>query len=127
MLLEQAAADYGGEIIELPLTDTALPWQLDWAPLLPRLQDTGLSPGRRAADFHISLAAAIASLARRARAQYDFRHVGLTGGVFQNRRLTEQTQALLQSAGFEVLLCRHLPCNDAGISAGQIYDYLGNA
>ena len=125
MLLEQIAADQPGEAIELPLRSTDMPWELDWAPLLPRLRDAATAPALRAADFHASLARAICSLARRARAQREFRHVGLTGGVFQNRRLTEQARALLEAEGFEVLLCRDLPCNDAGISAGQVYEHLG--
>jgi len=48
--------------------------------------------------------------------------VGLAGGVFQNRVLTEQAQARLAAAGFEVLLPRTLPVNDAAISYGQLVE-----
>jgi hydrogenase maturation protein HypF len=48
------------------------------------------------------------------------RRVALTGGCFQNRFLTEQTAQRLTQAGFEVLLHRHVPPNDGGISLGQI-------
>ncbi|WP_201345264.1 carbamoyltransferase HypF [Thiohalobacter sp. COW1] len=126
MWLEQAAANCPGEALALPLNTDSLPWQLDWAPLLPRLRDAGRPAAQRAADFHASLAAAIRDLARRAAGVHAFTRVGLTGGVFQNRLLTELAQRQLQDAGFQVLLCRQLPCNDAGISAGQVYDYLGS-
>jgi hydrogenase maturation protein HypF len=46
--------------------------------------------------------------------------VALTGGCFQNRRLTERAHAGLERAGFEVLLHRRVPCNDGGIALGQV-------
>jgi hydrogenase maturation protein HypF len=48
--------------------------------------------------------------------------VGLAGGVFQNRVLTEQVRALLTAAGFEVLIPERLPINDAAISFGQLIE-----
>jgi hydrogenase maturation protein HypF len=49
--------------------------------------------------------------------------VGLAGGVFQNRLLTERCISLLRKNGFEVTLPLMVPVNDAGISFGQIVDY----
>ena len=46
----------------------------------------------------------------------------LCGGVFQNRLLTEQAEALLTAAGFEVLIPQRLPVNDAAISFGQLIE-----
>ena len=48
--------------------------------------------------------------------------IGLSGGVFQNRVLTEQACALLTAQGFEVLMPRRLPVNDAAISFGQLIE-----
>jgi hydrogenase maturation protein HypF len=45
--------------------------------------------------------------------------VCLSGGVWQNRRLTETTVAGLEAAGHEVFLNQRVPCNDGGISYGQ--------
>jgi hydrogenase maturation protein HypF len=45
--------------------------------------------------------------------------IGLTGGVFQNRVLCEQTIARLTRDGFEPLLPTRLPANDGGLSLGQ--------
>ncbi|MFN5746434.1 MAG: hypothetical protein ACK443_10165, partial [Methylococcaceae bacterium] len=49
--------------------------------------------------------------------------VGLTGGVFQNRLLTEMAEARLKQAGFRVLLACDIPGNDAGLCFGQIIEY----
>jgi hydrogenase maturation protein HypF len=51
--------------------------------------------------------------------------VGLTGGVFQNRRLTELATQGLAAKGFRVLLHERIPCNDGGLSYGQVAEYLG--
>jgi hydrogenase maturation protein HypF len=52
---------------------------------------------------------------------------GLTGGVFQNRRLLELATAGLEQRGFRVLLPERIPCNDGGLSYGQVAEFLGSA
>jgi hydrogenase maturation protein HypF len=42
--------------------------------------------------------------------------------VFQNRLLTETVFDLAQAAGFSVFLPERLPCNDAGLSFGQLIE-----
>jgi len=49
--------------------------------------------------------------------------VGLAGGVFQNRLLTENSIDLLNDNGFEVTFPLLMPVNDAAISFGQIIEY----
>jgi hydrogenase maturation protein HypF len=56
------------------------------------------------------------------RAQHEFAAVGLTGGVFQNRKLTELAADLLEHAGFHVWLHERIPCNDGGLAVGQIIE-----
>ena len=75
--------------------------------------------------MHSSLADGIVQVAERLRAQSGSSLVGLTGGVFQNRRLTETALAGLSARGFEVLLPVQLPCNDGGLSYGQVADFIG--
>ena len=45
--------------------------------------------------------------------------VCLSGGVWQNRRLTETVITGLEGSGHEVFLNQRVPCNDGGISYGQ--------
>ncbi len=46
--------------------------------------------------------------------------VALSGGVFQNRLLLRKAITSLESDGFEVYTHRQVPCNDGGISLGQV-------
>ena len=73
----------------------------------------------RSEVFHASMAAAIVHQAEVARGRYGVNQIGLCGGVFQNRFLTEQTSTLLENRGFDVYLPQVLPCNDAALSYGQ--------
>ncbi|MEJ2534327.1 MAG: carbamoyltransferase HypF [Gammaproteobacteria bacterium] len=95
---------------------------LDWRPLLPYLADRSVDPAERAAGCHASLARAAADLALALREQREFGAVGLAGGVFQNRLLAELTRSALEAHGFDVLLPRGLPANDAAISYGQLVE-----
>jgi hydrogenase maturation protein HypF len=109
--------------VELPLArDSSDIWRSDWAPLLPMLLDMSRTPNVRAAVFHASLAHALCEQALAVRSTSGVDRVGLSGGVFQNRVLTEQVHALLAKAGFEVLMPRLLPVNDAAISFGQLIE-----
>jgi hydrogenase maturation protein HypF len=71
------------------------------------------------ARFHETLARVILHGCRRARERSGLTAVALSGGCFQNRRLTERAKELLEMDGFEVLLHRRVPPNDGGLSYGQ--------
>ncbi|GAI65660.1 unnamed protein product, partial [marine sediment metagenome] len=45
--------------------------------------------------------------------------IALSGGVFQNRYLTERIISLLEKDDFQVYTQRKVPPNDGGISLGQ--------
>ncbi|MGE0371312.1 MAG: carbamoyltransferase HypF [Gammaproteobacteria bacterium] len=123
--LLEAAAEPTDDFIPLPLATAADDLQItDWAPLLPLLTDDALTVARRAGLFHASLAQALLAQAEAARARFGEFTVGLGGGVFQNRRLTELACTRLAAAGFEVRLCVQVPCNDAGLSYGQVIEAL---
>ncbi|MDV3237701.1 MAG: carbamoyltransferase HypF [Gammaproteobacteria bacterium] len=128
MYLEALAAGADGTPAELPLVraDDGL-WQTDWAPLLAQLRDPALPVARRAADFHASLARAIRRQTERLARDHAFTRVGLTGGVFQNALLAGLAVAELRAAGFRVELPERIPCNDAGISFGQVIETLYSA
>jgi hydrogenase maturation protein HypF len=98
---------------------------VDWAPLIEwLLASRTVATAEQAGVVHAALAAAIFDVASRLRERTGVAVVGLTGGVFQNRRLTELAQAQLRSGGFEVLLPELIPCNDGGLSYGQIADFI---
>ena len=122
MQLEALSASSGSPIL-LPLAQDAMGiWRSDWAPLVAALLDSRRTPAERAAMFHSSLAHALSDQALKVREQSGVSRVGLCGGVFQNRVLTEQVHELLTEAGFEVLIPRRLPTNDAAISYGQLIE-----
>ena len=109
--------------IDLPLTrNTEGLWLSDWAPLVSMLQDKRLTISARSRCFHASLALTLVKQAKQIRAEHGFIAVGLTGGVFQNRLLTQYATALLRSEGFSVYSPERIPGNDAGISFGQIIE-----
>lgn len=125
MRLEADATTSAGNAVELPLTRDPLGlWRTDWAPLLPMLGDTTRPAAERAARFHLSLAQALVEQAKQLRTQTGIRSVGLTGGVFQNRVLAEAAIGLLERAGFSVHLPQRVPVNDAGLSFGQVIEFL---
>ncbi len=120
MLLE-AAVDGAAEPIALPLVaDNNGVLRADWAPLLPVLMDPNKTVAERAAIFHTSLAQALVEQAKALREAHGEFTVGLCGGVFQNRVLTEQVLALLAKEGLDVRLSERLPANDAAICFGQV-------
>ncbi len=124
----EAASDPQTQGETLPLTvDACGVLRADWAPLLPMLMDARRSPAERAGYFHDSLARTLIAIAERIAASQPVTRVGLTGGVFQNRVLTERAARGLGAAGFEVLLPARIPANDAGIAVGQIMEFAHGA
>jgi len=109
-----------GESVTLPLyEDDQGVLRSDWEPLLDKLCDDNEKLSRRAETFHTSMAVALLEQARRVREMHQFEQIGLTGGVFQNRVLTEQVIELLKADGFNVYLSSEFPCNDAALGLGQ--------
>jgi hydrogenase maturation protein HypF len=69
-----------------------------------------------AAAFHEGVAAAAVAACE---AAAEPRTVALSGGSFQNLRLLSSVRQRLEQTGFEVLVHRAVPPNDAGVSYGQ--------
>ncbi|MDD5338535.1 MAG: carbamoyltransferase HypF [Dehalococcoidales bacterium] len=78
------------------------------------------TPAAVAARFHNTIAQMIVETCQTIKREAGLKRVALSGGVFQNRLLLRKTTALLESAGFEVYTHRQVPCNDGGISLGQV-------
>jgi hydrogenase maturation protein HypF len=73
-----------------------------------------------AARFHRGLAAALVTAAVGAARDRGRDTLALSGGVFQNLWLLEDVRAGGERAGLRVLVHSVLPCNDGGISLGQV-------
>jgi len=81
--------------------------------------DTGCNSGVIARRFHHGAASMISDVCRQLKKMTDITTVGLSGGCFQNRLLTEMTVAALRKDGFTVLLHQQVPPGDGGIALGQ--------
>ena len=124
MYLETLAGT-GAQAFDLPISrnESGL-WVSDWSVLLPMLLD-GANPVEQRADcFHRSMANNLLQQAVRIRDEQPVSQVALSGGVFQNRRLCELSVDLLNEAGFHVHIPATIPINDAGLSYGQVIEFL---
>ena len=127
MLFEALAAnhentdEFPATVLELSSIDGV--YYADWQALIPMLSDTSRPLTGRAAQFHTSMAHTLLAQAKQLRDDTGVNAIGLSGGVFQNRVLTEKCIALLETAGFDVSLPLLTPVNDGGISFGQIIEY----
>ena len=109
--------------IELPLEFIDNCYVTDWEPLIEMLMDSSLSTDQRSALFHGSLARSVLQQACALREEYAINKITLSGGVFQNKHLTECVLHLLTEEGFNVYLPELIPLNDAGISFGQLIEF----
>lgn len=115
------AADRANVIARLPsavVREDAGRFILDWRPLMISLIEqyiAAVAPEPLAAALHNGLTEGVIDVARRV----GLRRVLLTGGCFQNARLTERTVAALRAAGFIPYWHHQIPPNDGGLAAGQ--------
>ena len=117
MLLESAAEGSHRDAYEFEFVD-GTPLEIDWRPMLRKLLadlTSGVAAGIMAAKFHRGLAKAIVKVVRRFELP-----IALTGGVFQNRLLTESVLEELAGHPCEVGLHASIPPNDGGLAAGQL-------
>ncbi len=69
--------------------------------------------------FHNTLAEAVTRVCLVLRQENGLKNVVLSGGVFQNRLLSEEAKRRLDKAGFRVYTHSRTSCADRGISLGQ--------
>ena len=95
---------------------------LDPAPLLEAIISdlhAAVAPPLIAARFHNTIADLMHRICLQARKEMEINEVALSGGVWQNMTLLENTVRQLQEDGFQVYLHSQAPANDGGISLGQ--------
>lgn len=96
------------------------PAVFDWEPLVLALQEDlrcGVEKAVISARFHNALVNAAEAIAERV----GLRQVVLSGGCFQNLRLSSAIRQRLSERGFEVYMPRLYPPNDGGLSLGQAF------
>jgi len=95
---------------------------IDFGPMIAAICGD-LAAGRGSADiaraFHQTVASAVLELCQGIREGSGNDRVVLSGGVFQNRILTEDVAKLLSGDGFDVYCHRLVPPNDGGLALGQ--------
>jgi len=93
--------------------------ELDWRPLMKSVDEDlleGVSRGCIARKFHESLVNLVFDVAER----FCLDRLVLGGGCFQNAFLLEGLAGMAQSRRCQLALPQRVPCNDGGISLGQV-------
>ncbi|MGI9417656.1 MAG: carbamoyltransferase HypF [Geminicoccaceae bacterium] len=101
------------------LEDDGTYMTIDWRPAIRALVNdvqNDRDVGAMAADFHNGIIEIMVNVAKKIGQP----NIGLSGGCFQNRYLTEHAKAGLEAAGFTVHLHQNVPPNDGGLALGQI-------
>ncbi len=80
---------------------------------------SGVPAGVVSARFHTTMAWLITEVCAVLRNAHGISGVALSGGVFQNRLLTETVIPLLERGGFSVYRHCRVPPNDGGLALGQ--------
>ncbi len=83
-------------------------------------REAGTPLGVISRRFHKSLATWAADLAELFASETGLDRVALSGGCFQNHLLLQLTIQALESRGLNALVHRQVPCNDGGLSLGQV-------
>ncbi|WP_275424721.1 carbamoyltransferase HypF [Marinobacterium sediminicola] len=90
-----------------------------WHELIADLK-SGRSKEEIARAFHLGLSKGIVDLALHVRQEFPYSSVVLSGGVMQNELIVEQLAKRFESEHIEVLRHQKVPCNDSGVSLGQL-------
>ncbi|MBW3547101.1 MAG: carbamoyltransferase HypF [Actinobacteria bacterium] len=95
---------------------------IDPSPLIAQVvaeRDWGTPVAAISAGFHAGLGRTAVEAAAELAGHHGLDTVALSGGVFQNTRLTDVVVGACREAGLSVLVHEHVPPNDGGISIGQ--------
>jgi hydrogenase maturation protein HypF len=118
-LAESAETD---EAYPFTLEETEAGCMVDFRPMFRALvTDTadGRPGGVLARCFHNTVAAVVGGVCEAIRRESGMGRVVLSGGVFQNKLLSEGVFTLLTGLGFQVFTHRLVPPNDGGLALGQ--------
>lgn len=74
-----------------------------------------------ALGFHMMICDMIIKTCEKYRKSDGVNQIALSGGVFNNRIITERSIKALEKKGFSVYISEKVPCGDGGIALGQAY------
>jgi len=114
---EQRGNGYSIQLLESE-NQITIGWEPLWRELINDLEHN-IAKEIIAARFHHGLIASITETATRLCGKYNINTIILSGGVFQNRLLLEETSNRLKESGLVILSSEKFPSNDQGISIGQ--------
>ncbi len=106
----------------LPLKTEADMIIADWTGVLNTLLNSQVSIKQRALSFHQIIAETLIAQVKAVQLIKGDFNIGLSGGVFQNKVLTEYLFKRLEEEHLDVFLPEKVPYNDAGLSFGQIIE-----
>ncbi len=98
------------------------PLQLDFSPMFVEILqeiNSAVETSVIAHRFHQTVASAATDVCQRIAAATGLDRIILSGGVFQNRLLSEMIYTVLTDLGLQVFTHRLVPPNDGGIALGQ--------
>lgn len=117
--LEQAAGDEPSARYPVIIQEGVISFRPLFEGLLNDLA-SGVSVSDISARFHNTIAFLLLDEARRRLQQTGATRVVVSGGCFQNKRLTEQLQRLFAGEGIPLYVPGRIPCNDGGVAVGQL-------
>jgi len=96
--------------------------EIDWKPIIEEILfdvKRGVPPEEIGMKFHNTIVKVVVETSQILREKLGIETVALSGGVFQNRILTEKAFEKLSELGFRPIVHQLVPPNDGGISLGQ--------
>ncbi|MDF2878228.1 MAG: carbamoyltransferase HypF [Clostridia bacterium] len=105
------------------LTETDGIWVIDYTVLIRDIVkdlQSGTLTCIISRKFHNTLCVFTLDLCQHLRQSFKLNKVALSGGVFQNELLFTRLHHLLISNDFDVITHKLVPCNDSGLSLGQL-------
>lgn len=114
---------YPYEIILLNVLAASPPFVIDTRPLIRAVVDdlqAKCAPAVIARRFHSTVIEIVIDVCRRLRSVTKLERVVLSGGVFMNALLTTEIMRQLTADSFRVFPQTNVPCNDGGLSFGQL-------
>ncbi len=124
ILVETIAEDFKEKVSPYPFfIKEGRTLRIDWKPFFAGIVkdiENKTPSSYIAYRFHYTLACIVKEVCVKIRKRYKLNKVVLSGGVFQNKLLLTLTEQLLRQKDFFVYTHSRFPCNDEGVSVGQV-------